>query len=60
MYDLTLIGIGTGNPDHLTLQAIKAINAADPVSYTHLDVYKRQTLHDAAHDVRHSTGFPCH
>jgi cobalt transporter subunit CbtB len=19
-----------------------------------------QTLHDAAHDVRHSTGFPCH
>lgn len=29
MYDLTLIGIGTGNPDHLTLQAVKAINAAD-------------------------------
>jgi precorrin-6A synthase len=29
MFDLTLIGIGTGNPDHLTLQAIKAINAAD-------------------------------
>ena len=26
---LTLIGIGTGNPDHLTLQAIKAINAQD-------------------------------
>ncbi len=19
-----------------------------------------QTLHDAAHDIRHSTGFPCH
>lgn len=19
-----------------------------------------QTLHDAAHDMRHSTGFPCH
>jgi len=19
-----------------------------------------QTLHDAAHDLRHSTGFPCH
>ena len=31
MFDLTLIGIGTGNPDHLTLQAIKAINAADLV-----------------------------
>lgn len=26
---LTLIGIGTGNPDHLTLQAIRAINAQD-------------------------------
>ncbi|MGL6208561.1 MAG: precorrin-6A synthase (deacetylating), partial [Paracoccaceae bacterium] len=25
----TLVGIGTGNPDHLTLQAIKALNAAD-------------------------------
>lgn len=21
---------------------------------------KAQVLHDAAHDVRHSTGFPCH
>lgn len=29
MIDLTLIGIGTGNPDHLTLQAIKAMNLAD-------------------------------
>ena len=29
MIELTLIGIGTGNPDHLTLQAIKAMNAAD-------------------------------
>ena len=24
-----LIGIGTGNPDHLTLQAVKALNSAD-------------------------------
>ncbi|MGL6209164.1 MAG: SAM-dependent methyltransferase, partial [Paracoccaceae bacterium] len=31
MIDLTLVGIGTGNPDHLTLQAIKALNAADLV-----------------------------
>ena len=31
MFDLTLIGIGTGNPDHLTLQAIKAINAAQVI-----------------------------
>jgi precorrin-6A synthase len=29
LFDLCLIGIGSGNPDHLTLQAIKAINAAD-------------------------------
>ena len=26
MIELLLIGIGTGNPDHLTLQAIKALN----------------------------------
>lgn len=29
MIHLHLIGIGTGNPDHLTLQAIKALNAVD-------------------------------
>ncbi len=29
MTELFLVGIGTGNPDHLTLQAIKALNAAD-------------------------------
>lgn len=29
MIDLTLIGIGTGNPQHLTLQAIKALNSVD-------------------------------
>ncbi len=29
MFDLTLVGIGTGNPDHLTLQAVRALNAAD-------------------------------
>jgi len=26
--ELTLIGIGTGNPEHLTLQAVRAINAS--------------------------------
>ncbi len=31
MITLHLIGIGTGNPDHLTLQAVKALNAADLV-----------------------------
>ena len=29
MEELVLIGIGTGNPDHLTLQAIKAMRGAD-------------------------------
>lgn len=29
MIDLTLIGIGTGHPDHLTLQAVAAMRAAD-------------------------------
>ena len=29
MITLFLIGIGTGNPDHLTGQAITALNAAD-------------------------------
>lgn len=29
MIELFLVGIGTGNPEHLTLQAIKALNAAD-------------------------------
>lgn len=31
MIELVLIGIGTGNPDHLTLQAVKALNRADLV-----------------------------
>lgn len=29
MIDLALVGIGTGNPDHLTREAIAALNAAD-------------------------------
>ncbi|NVO55786.1 precorrin-6A synthase (deacetylating) [Rhodobacteraceae bacterium B1Z28] len=29
MYELTLIGIGTGNPDHVTYQGAQAIRAAD-------------------------------
>jgi len=29
MIDLQLIGIGTGNPDHLTVQAVTAMNDAD-------------------------------
>lgn len=29
MIELTLVGMGTGNPDHLTRQGINALNAAD-------------------------------
>ena len=29
MFELTLIGIGTGNPDHVTFQGARAIQAAD-------------------------------
>ncbi len=29
MIDLTLIGIGTGNPEHVTLEAVKAMNSVD-------------------------------
>jgi len=29
MIEITLIGIGTGNPDHLTAQAVRAMNEAD-------------------------------
>lgn len=29
MIELSLIGIGTGNPDHITAQAVRAMNAAD-------------------------------
>lgn len=35
MYELTLIGIGTGNPDHLTTQGAKAIRAADLILIPH-------------------------
>ena len=31
MIELLLVGIGTGNPDHLTLQAVKTLNSADLV-----------------------------
>lgn len=31
MIELFLIGIGTGNPDHLTLQAVKVLNSVDLV-----------------------------
>ena len=31
MIELLLVGIGTGNPDHLTLEAIKTLNTADLV-----------------------------
>ena len=47
MRDLFLIGIGTGNPDHLTRQAIRALNTADLI----LIPRKGQTRADLA-DLR--------
>lgn len=35
MINLVLIGIGTGNPDHMTVQAQKALNTADLVLIPH-------------------------
>jgi precorrin-6A synthase len=35
MKRLVLIGIGTGNPDHVTVQAARAINAADLILIPH-------------------------
>lgn len=35
MFTLTLIGIGSGNPDHLTRQAMRAMNAADLILIPH-------------------------
>jgi precorrin-6A synthase len=50
---LTLIGIGTGNPDHLTRQALQAMRAADLILLPHKGEDKaelaalRQSLCDA-------------
>ncbi len=35
MIELFLVGIGTGNPEHLTLQAIRTLNSADLVIIPH-------------------------
>lgn len=35
MITLSLIGIGTGNPDHLTAEAVRALNAADLILLPH-------------------------
>lgn len=48
MITLSLIGIGTGNPDHVTGQAIKALNAADLI----LIPRKGEAKSDLA-DLRH-------
>ena len=52
MSKIYVIGIGPGAYDQMTGKAIRAMNESDaiigytvyvdPVSYTHLDVYKRQ------------------
>jgi len=35
MIELCLVGIGTGNPDHVTRQGVKALNAADLILVPH-------------------------
>ncbi len=35
MIDLCLVGIGTGNPDHVTRQGVKALNVADLILVPH-------------------------
>jgi precorrin-6A synthase len=35
MIELILVGIGTGNPEHITLQAIRALNRADVILIPH-------------------------
>jgi precorrin-6A synthase len=48
MTRLSLIGIGTGNPDHLTLQGVKALNAADLILIPRKGVAKSDLA-----DLRH-------
>jgi precorrin-6A synthase len=35
MINLSLIGIGTGNPEHVTLAAVRVLNAADVILLPH-------------------------
>ena len=35
MIELSLVGMGTGNPDHITRQGVAALNAADLVLLPH-------------------------
>ena len=39
------VGVGPGDPELLTAKAIWLLRECDAVSYTHLDVYKRQILY---------------
>jgi precorrin-6A synthase len=50
MTTLSLIGIGTGNPDHLTYQAARAINAADLILIPRKGDAKAD-LADLRHDI---------
>ncbi|SCZ68863.1 precorrin-6A synthase (deacetylating) [Epibacterium ulvae] len=59
MYELTLIGIGTGNPDHLTLAAVRALNAQDLILIPNKGAGKDDLAalrHDICAAVIHSPG----
>lgn len=49
MHKLSIIGIGTGNPEHLTLQAIRAMNAADVFFFPDKGEAKEDLLHFRRH-----------
>ena len=44
MVELSLVGIGTGNPEHLTLQAAKAIAEADVILIPYKGVEKSELV----------------
>ena len=43
------------SPMSIVFVALIGVTLVFVAGYAHT-----QTLHDAAHDMRHSTGFPCH
>ena len=50
MIELLLIGIGTGNPDHMTLAAVKALNTADLILIPNKGPHKSD-LSDLRHHI---------
>ena len=45
-------------PENCETEVISTVKQSDPVSYTHLDVYKRQELHPRRGTHTHSAEYP--